>query len=88
MSILDNTVDIKKGKAAREMKDLVVENSTKNHKPLKPISVGNLCYRRHFDGKKILRIESLCKVIEVCKSIESYYIRDLETERIYLRNCS
>ena len=81
-------MDVNKGKAAREMKDLLVKNSTKNHKPLKPLSVGDLCYRRHFDGKKTLRIESLCKVIEVCKSGKSYYIRDLETERIYLRNYS
>ena len=65
---LDDTVDINKGKAAREMNDLVIKNATKNHKPLKPLSVGDLCYRRHFDGKKTLRIESLCEVIEVCKS--------------------
>ena len=81
---MDDTININKGKAAREMKDLVV----KNHKPLKPLSIGDLCYRGHFDGKKTLRIESLCEVIEICKSGESYYIRDLETERIYLRNCS
>ena len=84
---LEYTVDIKKGKAAREIKDLLVKNKTTNHKPLKPLSVGDLCYRRHFDGKKTLIIESLCEVIEVCKSGESYYMWDLETERIYLRNC-
>ena len=70
------------------MRDLVVKNVTKSHKLLKPLSVGDLCYRRHFYGKKTLRIESLCKVIEVRISRESYYIRYLETERIYLRNRS
>ena len=84
---LDDTIDVNKGKLARELKDIVIKNATKNHKPLKPLNVGDLCYRRHFDRKKTLRIESLCEVIEVRKSGESYYIKDLETERIYLRNC-
>ena len=56
---LDNTVDVDKGKAARELKDMVVKNTTITHKPLKPLNLGDLCYRRHFDGKKTLRIESL-----------------------------
>ena len=72
---LDDTIDVNKGKAAREMKDLVDKNATKNHKHLKPLNVGYLCYRRHFDGKKTLRMESLCEVIEVRKRGESYYIR-------------
>ena len=76
---LEYTVDVNKGKAAREIKDLLVKNTTKNHKPLKPLSIGDLCYRRHFDRKKTPRIEILCKIIEVRKSRESYYIRDLET---------
>ena len=88
MPTLDNTVDVNKGKAAREMKDMLTKNCTKNHKPLKPLSVGDMHYRRHFYGKKTLRIESLCEVIEVRKSRESYYIRDLKTEMIYLKNCS
>ena len=50
--------------------------------------MGDLCYRRHFDGKMTLKIKSLCEVIKVCKNGESYYIWDLETERIYLRNRS
>ena len=66
----------------------MVKNKTTNHKPLKPLSVGYLCYRRHFNGKKTLIIESLCEVIKVWKSGESYYIRDLESDRIYLRNRS
>ena len=52
MPLWDDTVDVNKGKAAREMKDLVVKNATKNHKPLKPLSVGDLCYRRYFDRKR------------------------------------
>ena len=85
--MLDNTVDVNKGKAARKMKDLMVKNATKNHKPLKPLSVGDLCYRRHFYRKRTVRIESLCEVIEICRSRKSYYIKYLETERIYLKNC-
>ena len=83
---LDDTVDLDKEKAARELKDMVVKNATKTHKPLKPLNLRDLCYRRHFDGKKTLRIESLCKVIEVRKNGESYYIWDLTTDRIYLKN--
>ena len=77
---LDDTVDVNKGKAARELKDMVVKNATKTHKPLKPLNMGDLCYRRQFNGKMTLRIENLCKVIEVRKNGESYYIQDLTTE--------
>ena len=35
-----------------------------------------------------MKIEDLCKVIEVRKRGESYYIKDLESERTYLRNKS
>ena len=35
---LDDTVDVDKGKAARELKDMVVKNATKTHKPLKPLN--------------------------------------------------
>ena len=85
---INDTVDVEKGKAKRELKDMVVKNATKTHKPLKPLNIGDLCYRRHFDGKKTLRIESLCEVIEVRKSGESYYIKDLTTDRVYLHNQS
>ena len=85
---LEYIVNVKKGKAAREIKDLLVKKTTKNNKPLKPLNVGDLCYRRHFHGKKTLIIESLCEVIKVRKSGESYYIWDLESDRIYLRNLS
>ena len=76
---LDDTVDINKGKAAREIKDLLVKNSTQNHKPLKPLNVGDLCYRLFFDRRKPVRIESLCKVNKVRESRESYYIMDIES---------
>ena len=79
---------MEKGKAHRELKDLVVKNTTMTQKPVKQLQVGDLCYRRHFDGKKTLRIDSLCEVIEVRNHGESYYIRDISTDRIYLRNCS
>ena len=73
----DDTVDIDKGKATREIKDIVVKNATKTHKPLQPLNVGDLCYKTHFNGKKTLRIENLCEVKEVRKNDESYYIRDM-----------
>ena len=85
--MLDDTVDVNKGKVAREMKDIVFKNSTKTHKSLKLLNVGDLCYRRHFVGKRTVQVDSLCKVIKVCRSRELYDKRDLETERIYLRNC-
>ena len=68
---LNNTVDVDKGKAARELKDMVVKNATKTHKPLKPLNIRELYYRRHFNGKKTLRIESLYEVIKVRKNGES-----------------
>merc|ERR1712112_219990 len=40
------------------------------------------------DGKKLVKINDLCEVIEVRKRNESYYIHDLQTERTYLRNRS
>lgn len=85
---LDDTVDVDKCKEARKQKDMVVKNTTKTHKPLKPLKLGDLCYKRDFDGKKTLRIESLCEVIEVHTNGESYYIWDLTTVKIYLRNGS
>ena len=83
-----DTVDVDKGKAHRELTDMVVKNATRTHKPVCQLQLGDLCYRRHFDGKKTLRINSLCEVIEVCNHGESYYIRDISTDRIYLRNHS
>ena len=65
---------------------MVTKNSTRNHSPVRPLEVGDLVYRRHFDGKKTLEIENLCEVIEVRNHGESYYIKDLVNDRIYLRN--
>ena len=31
---IDDTVDVEKGKAKRELKDMVVKNATKTHKPI------------------------------------------------------
>ena len=83
---IDETVDVDKGKAHRELTDMVTKNSTRNHSPVRALEVGDLVYRRHFDGKKTLEIENLCEVIEVRNHGESYYIKDLTTDRIYLRN--
>ena len=85
---LDDTVDINKGKASREITDMITKNTSHTHKPLKALEKGNLCYRREFDGKKLVKIDDLCEVIKVRKRGESYYIKDLETERTYLRNRS
>ena len=39
---LDNTVNFEKGKAARELKDIVMKNATKTHKPLEPLNFRGL----------------------------------------------
>ena len=79
-------MDVDKGKAHRELTDLVAKNSTRNHKPVCALNLGDLFYRHHFDGKKTLRIDSLCEIIEVRNHGESYYIKELNSDRIYLRN--
>merc|ERR1712082_327022 len=83
---LDTSVDIEKGKAAQELTDMITRNKSQTHKPLKALEVGDLCFRREFDGKKLVKIDSLCEVIEVRKRNESYYICDLLTEQTHLRN--
>merc|ERR1712101_77326 len=67
---------------------MVFKNATRTHKPVCQLQLGDLCYRRYFDGKKTLRINSLCEIIEVRNHGESYYIPDINTDRIYLRNRS
>ena len=62
---LEDTIDVDKGKAHRELTDMVVKNATRTHKPVHQLQLGDLVYRRHFDGKKTLRIDSLCKIVEV-----------------------
>ena len=81
-------MDVDKGKASRELTNIVTKNSTRTHKPVRAFQLGDLVYRHHFDGKKTLRIASLCEIIEVRYHGESYYIKDLNTDRIYLRNRS
>ena len=85
---LDYFEDINKGKASRELTDKITRNASQTHKPLKTLKKGDLCYRREFDGKKLVKIDDLCEVIEVRKRGETYYIRDLQTEQTYLRNRS
>ena len=88
LSTIDDTIDVEKGKAKRELKDMVVKSATKTHKPARQLKLGDLCYHRHFDGKKTLIIDNLYEIIEVRKSGESFYIRDLTTDCIYLSNRS
>ena len=64
------------------------KNKSQKHKPLKALQVGDLCYRREFDGKKLVKVDNLFEVIEVRKRNESYYIHGLLTEQTYLRNRS
>ena len=58
------------------------------HKLLKALEKGDLCYRREFDRKKMVKINDLCEVIKVRKRGASYFIKDLESEKINLRNRS
>merc|ERR1712240_232597 len=74
LSTLDTSVDVEKGRASRELTDMITRNKSQTHKPLKALEVGNLCYRREFDGKKLVTIDNLCEAIEVRKWNESYYI--------------
>ena len=69
--ILEDTVDVNKGKASREITNMLVKNTKHTHKPLKALEKGDLCYRREFDGKKMVKIDDLCEVIEVRKRGES-----------------
>ena len=65
---------------------MITKNASHTHKPLKALKKGDLCYRREFDGKKLVKINDLCEVIEVRRRGESYYFKDIETGRTYLRN--
>ena len=64
---LDDSVDVSKGKASRELTDMITRNTSQTHKPLKALEKGDLCYRREFDGKKLVKIDDLCEVIQVRK---------------------
>ena len=50
---LDDTLEIDKGKALREITDMIAQNSSQTYKPLKALEKGDLCYRREFDGKNL-----------------------------------
>ena len=51
---INEPVDVDKGKAQRELTDMVTKNSTRTHKPVRALHLGDLVYRCHFDGKKDL----------------------------------
>ena len=44
---------------------MITKNASHTHKPLKALEKGDLCYRREFDGKKLVKIDDLCEVIKV-----------------------
>ena len=83
---LDDTVDVGEGKAARERKDLITKCKKQSTNPLPPLKKGDMCYRIKLDGKKETLIHNPCEVVQIRNHGESYYVRDLETGRIYLRN--
>ena len=58
---LDNSMEVEKGKASRELTDMITINSSQTHKPLKALEKGDLCYRREFNGKKHVKNDDLCK---------------------------
>ena len=83
---LDDKIDIAAAKAAGEKTDLIINNKKQTSKPSPPISLGNLCYRILFEGKRETLVDNPCEVIQIRKHGESYYIRDILTNRIYSRN--
>ena len=83
---LDDTVDVEAGKAARERRDLVTKCEKQSTNPLPPLKKGDMCYRIKLDGKRETLIHNPCEVVQIRNHGESYYIRDLETGRIYLSN--
>ena len=83
---IDDSIDVAEGKAARERTDLITKSRNQTTQPQPPHKVGSLCYRIKLDGKKETLVHNPCEVVSVRKHRESYYIRDLETDRIYLRN--
>ena len=68
---LDDSVDVNKGKASRELADMITRNTSQTHIPQKALEKGDLCYRREFYGKKLIKVDDLCEVIEVIKRGES-----------------
>ena len=83
---IDREVDIEKGKAVREKADLIAKSKHQVSQPQPPLEVGALCYRYQMDRKHQALVHNPCEVLSVRPNGQSYYIRDLETDRIYLRN--
>ena len=83
---LDDRIDIAAAKEAREKADLIIKNKKQTSKPSPPLSLGDLCYWILFEGKRETLVDNPCEVIQIRKHSESYYIRDILTNRIYLRN--
>ena len=83
---INDEVDINAAKAARQHTDLLVKNKKQTGKPLPSLSLRDLCYRIKLDGKKETLVSNPCEVIQIRRHGESYYIKDLVTNRIYLRN--
>ena len=83
---LNHDVDIQEGKAAREKSDLIAKEKHQVGKPQPELQVGDLCYRYKMDGKHETLIESPCEVLSIRPNHQSYYIRDISNDRVYLRN--
>ena len=83
---LDYSVDVEAGKEAREKRDDQVKEKTRTHKALPKLEVGDLVYRITTDGKTMTLIEDPCVVTRVRDHGEGYYLQDLKTDKVYLRN--
>ena len=84
--MIDDTIDVKAGKAAREKRDLEVKEKSRTHKPLPKLEIGDLVYRVELDRKGETLIEDPCRVTKIRDHGESYYLMDLKTEKVYLCN--
>ena len=83
---ISTDVDIEKAKAARERTDLIAKSGHQTNHPQPPLEVGDICYRYQMDGKHQALIQDPCEVLSVRSNGQSYYIKDLSTDRVYLRN--
>ena len=68
-------------KAATKLK----ERATSNNE-LAAIEVGDIVWMQEERGKNKGNYKHLCVVVEVCAHGKSYYVKDLKTRRIFLRN--
>ena len=68
-------------KAATKLK----ERATSNNE-LAPLEVGDIVWMQEERGKDKGNFKHTCVVVEVRAHGKSYYVKDLETRRIYLRN--